>query len=107
MRCETHIIDIDGCIFEKIHKTASDQWVATPPVVEGFIEWLDAREKEGACIILMTARRESCRPELESMLAAAGVYYDELIMGITNGARIIHNDGPCWADKREVNQCWV
>jgi len=46
----------------------------------------------GNKIILATARLESSRHLLESELNEKGVMYDQLIMGISGGARILIND---------------
>jgi hypothetical protein len=46
----------------------------------------------GNIIILTTARLESSRYLLESELIEKGVLYDQLIMGISGGARVLIND---------------
>ena len=88
---KTIILDIDGCIFKHYGKGACFQWNSNdllPHVEETFNAW----EKEGRCIILITARKESCRPTLENILRVKGLFWDHLIMGVPHGERIILND---------------
>ena len=66
---------------EKLHKSEQE--------VEKI---LDEMEKEGHHIILMTARPESLRQELESCLRHHGIFWHQLIMGVTSGMRIVIND---------------
>lgn len=92
----TYFIDVDGTIFKHRDEGSSAQWLtASPEVLPGVIEWLDAREKEGCRIVLCTARKESCRLRLVRDLERLGVYFDQLVMGCTNGPRVVINDGPC------------
>ena len=51
-------------------------------------EWCSKEYK----IILTTARRESLREKTEQDLSRLGIPYDNLIMGISKGQRIIIND---------------
>ena len=51
-------------------------------------EWCSKEYK----IILTTARRESLREKTEQDLSKLGIPYDNLIMGISKGQRIIIND---------------
>jgi len=90
---KTIIIDIDGCIFKHYGKGACHQWLESstellPHVNEKFDCW----EKNGYYIILMTARKESCRPILERTLRNKGLFWDILIMGVPHGERVIIND---------------
>lgn len=90
---KTIIIDIDGCIFKHCGKGACHQWLESPAellphVKEAFNCW----EKDGCYIILMTARKESCRPILEHTLRNKGLFWDLLIMSVPHGERIIIND---------------
>ena len=89
---KTLIIDIDGCIFEHKGQGASNQWGSPGRVLKGTIEFFDKAEKQGCCIILMTARKESCRKTLEYELRRANLFWDKLIMGVPHGERILIND---------------
>jgi hypothetical protein len=87
----TYFIDLDGTLLRHHGSGAVKQW-QTCDVLPGVLEWFDAREKEGAFIVLTTARKESCRPRLEADLRAAGIFWDVLLMGLPHGPRTLIND---------------
>jgi len=91
-RPKTIIIDIDGIIFEHspLRSNTRDMSVLRllPGVVEKFEEW----DKKGYRIILMTGRRESMRKATEIQLSNYGIFYDQLIMGVGGGSRVLIND---------------
>lgn len=88
---KTLFLDIDGTLFRH-QGTFSDiaQKPANllPNVREKMNEWCSKEYK----IILTTARRESLREKTEQDLSKLGIPYDNLIMGISKGQRIIIND---------------
>ena len=47
---------------------------------------------KGYNIILITGRRESQRQKTEKQLDLFGIFYDQLIMGVGGGDRVIIND---------------
>ena len=49
-------------------------------------------EREEHCIIITTARKESMRQFTEQQLKDCDIFYDQLIMGIGHGERIVVND---------------
>jgi len=106
---KTIIIDIDGCIFQHHGKGAGYQWSQAPFILPGVKNSFDLWEKEGCCIVLMTARKESCRSRLEIMLREQKLFWDHLIMGVSHGDRILINDkksngdDSCFAINRERN----
>ena len=51
-------------------------------------EWCSKEYK----IILTTARRESLRKTTELQLFLVGIPYDQLVMGLSKGNRIVIND---------------
>ena len=51
-------------------------------------EW----DAKGYNIILITGRRESQRQKTEKQLDLFGIFYDQLIMGVGGGDRVIIND---------------
>lgn len=59
------------------------------------VAWVNGLEKDGHKIILVTARKESHREITVQNLLECGYCWDLLIMGCTNGERIVVNDGPC------------
>jgi hypothetical protein len=101
-RKKTYFIDIDGTLLRK-PDSGGQQWSEFTVPIQGMVEWVNDLEKEGHSIVLVTARRESHRLHTERMLANAGFCWDHLIMGLTNGERIVVNDGPCSAIRLETN----
>lgn len=90
-RPRTIICDIDGVIFRYyggIHEQHLKKPYVLPGVRKKFKEW----DIEGCHIILMTGRRVSVRKETEKQLSEAGVFYDELVMGVGGGVRVLIND---------------
>lgn len=59
-----------------------------PNVKEKLDEW----EVDGAQIIITTGRKESYREFTEKQLFECGIAYDQLIMGLGRGERILIND---------------
>lgn len=91
MKSKSYFIDIDGVVFMHWGKGASLQW-SCHELLKNVVEFIDKLEARGDQIILITARKECTRTELESKLRSMGIYWDQLIMGITSGERIIVND---------------
>ncbi|GAG69503.1 unnamed protein product [marine sediment metagenome] len=90
-RPRTIICDIDGIIF-KYFGDISRVHLSKPVVLEGVRDKFKEWDIEGCHIILMTGRRESVRKETEKQLSEAGIFYDELIMGVGGGVRVLIND---------------
>lgn len=87
----TLFIDIDGTILKHNHvisETYANDPVILPGVLKKFNEW----DSRGHKIILVTARKESTRAITEKHLQSLGLAYDQLIMGVTSGPRIVIND---------------
>lgn len=104
-RRKTYVIDIDGTLLtKKVGSRASIEWFDDKVPTESALRFLDQCEKEGACIILLTARRESLRAVTEALLKKHCIYYDQLVMGAGNGERILINDGPCTAYELQPNE---
>ena len=89
---KTYFIDIDGTLlyhipdFENIDKHPDLK--ALPGAKEKTAQW----HCEGDYVILVTARPESLRDLTVRQLAAAGIFYDTILMGIGAGERILIND---------------
>jgi uncharacterized HAD superfamily protein len=91
MARKTVFIDIDGTIFK--HYGNLNMMVLQEPelirgTVEKFLEW---RKKE-YYIVLTTARLEGMRQITQKQLTDAGLFYDQMIMGLPPGARVLIND---------------
>jgi len=90
-RPKSLILDIDGTLINhcgNICDQYTNDIIVLPGVLDKFKEW----DVKGYKIILMTGRRESGRKYLEEQLLKAGIFYDQLIMGIGNGVRVLIND---------------
>lgn len=88
---KTLFLDIDGCIFkhqQSLSNIMEHEAIVLPGVKEKFNEW----DAKGYNIILTTGRRESLRAFTEQQLKNAGLFFDQLIMGIGGGHRVIIND---------------
>ena len=88
---KTIFCDIDGtlCVHhEDIVRQHSEELQLLPETIEVLKEW----EKNGHRVILVTGRKESHREQLEQHLRNAGIFWDGLVMGLSNGPRVIIND---------------
>lgn len=91
-RRPTLIIDIDGTILRHYGRGSTVQWSTECELNPGVREFFDAAEKHGASIVLITARRESNREQVERILKTHGLFWDALVMGVGNGARFLIGD---------------
>ncbi len=88
---KTIFCDIDGtlCVHhEDIIKQHSHELILLPETLEVLKEW----ERKQYRVILVTGRKESHREQLENQLRDAGIFWDGLIMGLSNGPRVLVND---------------
>lgn len=87
----TILLDIDGCLL-KHHGDLHAQIMTKPEVLPGVIEKLNEWEIKGYKIILTTGRREALRKITEDQLMSVGIFYDQLVMGLGRGERVVIND---------------
>lgn len=88
---KTIVCDLDGTILKHSHRfsaVVNNEPQLLPGVREKFDEW----DSTGHKIILMTGRKESARELTERSLKELGLCWDQLIMNVGNGARILIND---------------
>lgn len=88
---KTLLIDIDGTLVKhqgNLSKMITNEMEILPGVIEKLNEWNEA----GHCIILTTGRKETLRKITEEGLLKNGIFYDQLIMGLTRGERVVIND---------------
>lgn len=90
-RPKTIFLDIDGTLIEHSEDIIK-QYTSTPKLLEGTLETLAAWDKKGYNIILTTGRRESMREVTIKQLSSLGIIYDQLIMGLGGGIRVLVND---------------
>lgn len=88
---KTLFIDIDGTIAKhqgNLTKMFIKDMEILPGVIEKFNEW----DAKGYKIILTTGRKECLREITEKQLLKNGLFFDQLIMGLSRGERILIND---------------
>jgi len=90
-RPKTLFIDIDGTLIEHTGNI-SNQFLSTPKLLDGTLEKLSEWDRKGYNIILTTGRKEGVRNVTEKQLSELGIFYDQLIMGLGGGIRILIND---------------
>lgn len=88
---KTIFLDIDGTLIK--HKgNLTSQILDNAEILPGVIEKINKWDADGHKIILTTGRKESMRKATEKQLSKLGIFYDQLIMGLNRGERIIIND---------------
>lgn len=93
LRPTTRIVDVDGVIVEHLGQGSSLQWkTSAMKLLPSATECFDSWEKRGDHIVLMTARPECCRADLENWLRNRGVFWHQLVMGVASGSRVLYND---------------
>jgi hypothetical protein len=99
-RPKTIFCDIDGTLVKHNLPAKNTDALKNLVILSGTIEKISEWDAKGYNIILTTGRRESMRKATEEQLAAYGIFYDQLIMGIGGGDRIVIND--CKPDGRQT-----
>ena len=91
-RPKTIFCDIDGTLWNHVgpvsHQMQVDNHIVLPNTLKAIDDW----DKLGYKIILTTGRKESMRQKTEKHLEDLGIIYDQLVMGLGGGDRIIIND---------------
>lgn len=90
-RPKTIICDIDGTLCEHSIPTVNTS-APSLKILPGTIDKLSEWDAKGYNIVLITGRRESMRASTEKQLAEAGIFYDQLVMGVGGGVRVLIND---------------
>ena len=88
---KTLFVDLDGTILKHQH-TISDVYANPPELLPGVTEKLNTWDSSGHRIILVTARKESTREATTRQLQQFGIAYDQLVMGVSSGQRVLIND---------------
>jgi hydroxymethylpyrimidine pyrophosphatase-like HAD family hydrolase len=88
---KTIICDLDGTILNHFHRF-SDLNKFDPQLLKGVKDKFDEWDSLNHKIILMTARKESAREMTEKHLKELGISWDQLIMGVFGGERVLIND---------------
>ena len=103
-RPKTIFCDIDGTLWKHVgdvtKQTKQINYELLPNTIEAINKW----DKYGYKIILTTGRKESLRKKTENELERLGIVYDQIIMGLGGGVRILINDRKPNGDK---NTCYA
>ena len=91
-RPKTIFCDIDGTLVTHGKPTDAAHPDYTLNLLKGTHQTLNEWDRRGYKIILTTGRKESLRKVTEKQLAEAGIIYDQLVMGIGGGDRVLIND---------------
>ncbi len=89
---KTIFCDIDGTLVEHCGPNVAAMPKHKMKLLDGALEKLQEWDKRGYNIILTTGRKESLRKETERQLSEVGIFYDQLVMGIGGGDRVLIND---------------
>jgi hypothetical protein len=88
----TIFCDLDGTIWEQGDPTEISKPGYQPKIIYGTIDKIREWDSKGYKIILTTGRKESLREVTVKQLSYSGIVYDQLIMGIGGGSRVLIND---------------
>lgn len=91
-RPKTIFCDIDGTLWNHVGPVSKQANVERHKLLPNTLNAIDTWDKLGYKIILTTGRKESLREMTEEHLTELGIAYDELIMGLGGGDRILIND---------------
>ena len=88
---KTLFIDIDGTVLKHMH-SISDVYEEPPEVLPNVVAKINEWDSHGHKIIFVTARKESTRDITEQQLRQFGLAWDQLVMGVGGGTRVLVND---------------
>ena len=97
-RPKTIFCDIDGTLVKHFNPSTAALPSHEMNLLTGTLDKLKEWDMKGYNIILTTGRRESMREVTEVQLSKAGIIYDQLIMGIGGGIRVLINDKKPYQD---------
>jgi hypothetical protein len=88
----TIFCDLDGTLWEQGDPTEMAKPGYQPKIIYGTVGKIREWDSRGFKIILTTGRKESLRDVTVKQLSYAGIVYDQLVMGIGGGSRVLIND---------------
>ena len=91
-RPKTIFCDIDGTLWNHVGSVSKQINVEKHKLLPNTLDAIDSWDKLGYKIILTTGRKESLRKMTEEHLSELGIAYDQLLMGLGGGDRILIND---------------
>lgn len=89
---KTIFCDIDGTLCSHIGGPYEQTTICNNELLPNTTSAIGLWDKLGYTIILTTGRKESMRQITEQLLTKLGIVYDQLIMGLGSGDRILIND---------------
>ena len=90
---KTIFIDIDGTILKHHGEGGLNEIYNKPAMLlDGVVEKFEKWKYDECRIILTTARPESMREITEHQLRGHRLFWDEMIMGLPRGPRVVIND---------------
>ena len=89
---KTIFCDIDGTLWFHVGPATEQSVVKKHDLLPNTLKAINYWDRSGYTIILTTGRKESMRKITEKHLETLGIIYDQLIMGLGNGVRILIND---------------
>lgn len=87
----TYFLDIDGTLLHHGNDLYG-MMMGEPRPIQGTQETLLKWRADGHYIVITTARPEGLRSLTERQLHSVGIFYDQLVMGLTSGPRVLVND---------------
>ena len=102
-RAKTIFCDIDGTLLHHAGMASQQATSITTPL-HNTIDAINKWDSLGYNVILTTGRKESLRSKTQELLLLNGISYDQLIMGIGGGVRILINDKK---PSQEINSCFA
>lgn len=102
-RPKTIFCDIDGTLWNHVGGVC-EQAIAEHKLLPNTKNAIDKWDRNGYKIILTTGRKESLRNKTEFELQRLGIVYDQLIMGLGGGVRVLINDRKPNGD---INTCFA
>jgi hypothetical protein len=87
---KTIFCDIDGTLIEHVGDITKNHNGTS--ILNNVKETIQKWDRLNYKIVLTTGRKESTRKQTEEQLAECGIVYDQLIMGLPNGDRVLIND---------------
>ena len=89
---KTIFCDIDGTLWKHVGDVHTQALVENHELLPNTKDAISKWDKLGYKIILTTGRKESLRSKTEQELLKLGIVYDQLLMGLGGGVRILIND---------------
>ena len=89
---KTYFLDIDGTLLKHLNDFQDTVHLEELPVLPEVVKKVGQWHCKGHTIIITTGRAESMRAATELQLQNAGIVYDQLIMGLSQGVRVLVND---------------